>query len=71
MVDHLRKAGFKVAKTEMSVPILLAGKKGLDTYNYLLQKGILAVNGADFLGVDPSYVRIRIPEKAETFIKQL
>jgi len=69
IVNHLKKAGFKVAKTEMSVPIFFAGKKNLDTYSYLLQKGILAVNGAYF-GVNSSYVRIRIPEKAEAFIKQ-
>ncbi|WP_167888323.1 hypothetical protein [Thermococcus sp. MV5] len=51
--------------------ILLTGKRGFNTYNYLLQKGILVVNGAEFLGLDSSYVRIRIPEKAELFIKQL
>ena len=71
VVEYLKRMGFSIAKTEMSVPILLAGKKALKTYDYFLQKGILTVNGADFLGVDPSYVRIRIPKKAEVFIKQL
>ncbi len=70
IVNHLKKAGFKVAKTEMSVPIFFAGKRDLDTHSYLLQKGILAVNGAYF-GVNSSYVRIRIPEKAEVFIKRV
>jgi len=71
IVNYLKESGFKVAKTEMSVPILLTGKKDLNTYSYLLQKGILTVNGADFLGLNSSYVRIRIPERAEMFIKRL
>ncbi|NJE26177.1 histidinol-phosphate aminotransferase family protein [Thermococcus sp. MV5] len=71
IIDHLKKVGFNVAKTEISVPILLASKKGIDTYNYLLQRGVLTVSGENFLGLDSSYVRIRVSEKAEAFIERL
>ncbi|MDK2870608.1 MAG: histidinol-phosphate aminotransferase [Pyrococcus sp.] len=71
IVSHLKELGFKVAKTDMTIPILLAGKKGFNTYNYLLRKGILTVNGADFLGLDSSYVRIRVPAKADELVKRL
>lgn len=61
---------FHIAKTDKSTPIFLCGGSG-NTYQYFLSRGILTVPGGEFMNLDNSYVRIRIPKSAEEFIKKI
>ena len=68
LMKGLERLGFNVAETHMEVPIFLLCKEGVNLYEWLLKKGILTVNGRDFIGLDESCVRVRIPPKAEIFM---
>lgn len=70
ILDFL-KENFRISKTSLTVPIFLVGKEGINMYRYMLRKGILTVDGRDFVGLDSSYVRIRIPPAAKMFIEKL
>lgn len=61
---------FHIARTDKSTPIFLCGGNG-NTYQYFLSKEILTVPGEEFMNLDNSYVRIRIPKSAEEFIKKI
>jgi len=61
---------FHIAKTDKSTPIFLCGGND-NTYQYFLSKGVLTVPGEEFMNLDNSYVRIRIPKSAEEFIKKI
>lgn len=65
------KGDFCISKTSLTVPIFLAGKEGTNMYEYMLRKGILTVDGRNFVGLDSSYVRIRMPPAAKMFIEKL
>ena len=64
------KREFQIAETHMQTPIMLLWGSG-DTYHYFLQKKILTVRGSVFRPLDDSYVRLRVPEKAEELLSRL
>ena len=64
------KNEFNISATAMEVPIVLLWKEGVNLYEYLLKRDILTVNGADFAGLDSSYVRLRIPQDIKMLIKR-
>lgn len=61
---------FHIAKTDKSTPIFLCGGRD-NTYQYFLSRGILTVPGGEFMNLDNSYVRVRIPRSTEEFIKKI
>ncbi len=71
LLSYLRRKGLYIGKTSLNVPIFLLHKEGVDLHEYLINKGILTTDGSDFIGLDSSYVRVRIPPKAEMFIERL
>jgi len=71
LVSYLESKGFTICKTAMNVPIFVVHKPGTDLFNLFLSKGILTANGNSFIGLDSSYVRIRIPPKPEELINRL
>ena len=71
LVEYLESKGFLISRTSPTAPIFLLHKDGVNLYKYLLKRGILTTDGSDFLGLDSSSVRVRIPPKAEMFIEKL
>jgi len=61
---------FHIAKTHKTTPILLCGGQK-DTYGYFLQKGILTVPGSEFMNLDDSYVRIRVPKDVDELLTRI
>ncbi|NJE07853.1 pyridoxal phosphate-dependent aminotransferase [Thermococcus sp. M39] len=64
------KREFHIAKTSDDTPIFLCGGKE-DTHAYFLERGILTVPGNEFINLDNSYVRIRVPKNVEEFLRRL
>lgn len=68
ILDFLSERGFDISKTSLDVPIFLLRKEGEDLSLHLKGKGILCVDGKSFMGLDSSYVRIRIPPYSQDFL---
>ena len=65
--------GFSIAKTSMSVPIMLVSydREDLDLFEHLLEAGIKTEPGYGFMGLGKNSVRLRVPapEKMDLFEK--
>lgn len=61
---------FHIGKTSFSTPIFLCGGRE-DTYSYFLNRGILTVSGEEYLNLDDSYVRIRVPKEVDVFLRKI
>ncbi|USG99756.1 histidinol-phosphate aminotransferase family protein [Thermococcus argininiproducens] len=69
LIKFLKKE-FCIAKTHKATPIFLCGRES-DTYSYFLERGIVTVPGGEFINLDNSYIRIRVPSDVEEFLKRV
>lgn len=70
IMDFLSEKGFSISKTSLDVPIFLLGKENENLYLYFKKIGILCVDGKSFIGLNSSYVRVRIPRYFQDFLSK-
>jgi len=71
MIASLQRKGFCLSYTHLDVPIFLLWQKGINLYDYFRERGILCVKGCDFLGLNSSFVRVRVPPQIESFLERV